>query len=50
MKNAAAIGYMILAAQQAGMDFEYIKCLESLMKQLMDEITEEYAEEVYRNT
>lgn len=48
MNNYAAIGYMILAARRAEMDYEYIKCLENLMREEMDFTTEEEAEDVYR--
>lgn len=46
MTNAAAIGYMILAAK---LDDEITKQLESLMVNKMDLHTEREAEEAYRN-
>lgn len=49
MTNGAAIGYMILAAKQAGMDKDHIKCLEELMVTEMDFATEEEAERAYNN-
>lgn len=48
MKNAAAIGYAILASQQLGMTKEELRSLESVMNTMMDQITEEEAEEAYR--
>ena len=49
MTNAAAIGYMILAAKDLKLDKEVIRQLESNMKYFMDMRTEEEAEEVYNN-
>jgi hypothetical protein len=49
MTNAAAIGYMILAAKMAEMPIEHIKCLEGLMREQMDFITEEEAEDAYKS-
>lgn len=48
MTNAAAIGYMILAAKQLDFDYEMTKCLENLMIQEMDITTEDEAEDVYK--
>jgi predicted solute-binding protein len=50
MTNAAAIGYMILAAKKMGMDEEKIKELATRMYYRMDEHTEEEAEEAYRKS
>ena len=49
MTNAAAIGYMIRAAKQAGLDHDIIKELEALMNEQMDFHTEEEAEQTYRS-
>jgi len=49
MTNAAAIGYMIRAAKQAGLDHDTIKELEALMNEQMDFHTEEEAEQTYRS-
>lgn len=49
MTNAAAIGYMILAAKDLKLDVKLIKQLEANMKYFMDMRTEEEAEEVYNN-
>lgn len=49
MNNGAAIGYMILAARRADLDYEMIMVLENLMKQEMDMTTEEEAEDAYNN-
>ncbi len=49
MTNAAAIGYMIRAAKQAGLDHHTIKVLEALMNEQMDFYTEEEAEQTYRS-
>ncbi|MBB6672593.1 hypothetical protein [Cohnella nanjingensis] len=50
MTNAAAIGYMILAAKKLDWSIHDIHTLESMMVDMMDERTEEEAEEIYRNT
>lgn len=50
MTNAASIGYAIIAARWIGLTEEQIKKLGRAMYEAMDEITEEEAEEVYRNT
>jgi len=49
MTNAAAIGYMILAAKALKLDKETIKQLEANMEHFMDMRTEEEAEETYNN-
>jgi hypothetical protein len=49
MTNAAAIGYAILAAKALGMSNEELRRLEYVMYRLMDEVTEETAEDEYRN-
>ena len=49
MTNAAAIGYAIMAAKAMGLGRDALKALESHMYYMMDEATEEEAEEVYRN-
>jgi len=54
MTNAAAIGYMILAAkrlQKAGENIpdELIRKLDRMMYDMMDVKSEEEAEEAYRN-
>lgn len=48
MKNAAAIGYMKLAAKRVGLKEHLIRDLDRMMYELMDAITEEEAEEAYR--
>lgn len=50
MTNGAAIGYMIIAAQEIGLKKETIDKLESYMHGLMDEIPEDVAEDVYRKS
>lgn len=50
MNNEAAIGYAILAAKQIGLTREQIKKLDRAMYEVMDEVTESEAEEVYRKT
>ena len=47
MTNAAAIGYMIRAANQANLDDKTIKLLEVLMLEQMDFHTEGEAEQAY---
>jgi len=47
MTNAAAIGYMILAAKYSKLDSKTIKQLENNMSYFMDMRTEEQAEETY---
>lgn len=47
MTNAAAIGYMILAAKDLNLNKEIIRQLESNMSYFMDMRTEEEAEETY---
>jgi hypothetical protein len=49
MTNAAAIGYMILAAKRADIDPELIEVLVHLMVQEMDLTTEEEAEQAYKS-
>lgn len=48
MNNAAAVGYMIMAAKKLGMSDEEIRELESLMHHCMDIHSEEEAEDVFR--
>jgi hypothetical protein len=48
--NGAAIGYMILAAHRMGLTGDLLEKFERAMLQAMDQHTEQYAEEVYRNT
>jgi len=50
MNNSAAIGYAIMAARRIGLTDEQIRKLDSAMYRLMDEVTEEEAEEEYRKT
>lgn len=50
MTDASAIGYMIMAAEEAGLDGDAIKKLEHLMYKQMDLYTEEEAEQIYRNS
>lgn len=50
MTNAAAIGYMIIAARRLQLDPEIIAHLVTVMCYAMDEITEGEAEFVYQNT
>jgi len=49
MNNAAAIGYMIIAAKEIHLHPKVIEELEYAMRRAMDLHTEEEAEEVYRN-
>lgn len=49
MTNAAAIGYMLLAARRLKFDRKLQDELERAMDGAMDEYTEYEAEEVYRN-
>lgn len=49
MTNAAAIGYMILAAKDLALDKEIIRSLESEMKRIMEQKNEEEAENAYNN-
>lgn len=49
MTNAAAIGYMILAAKYIGLPEKTIKFLEAGMKTEMDLTTEEEAEQAYKS-
>ncbi|WP_165867283.1 hypothetical protein [Paenibacillus pinisoli] len=49
MTNSAAIGYMIIAARDAGLDKKTIKYIEMAMYTAMDEITEGEAEHVHQN-
>ncbi len=49
MTNAAAIGYMILAAKQLNIPEKTIKALERAMHIEMDMTDEETAEKAYRN-
>ena len=48
MNNAAAIGYMILAAKKLKLSKEIIRDLESMMNQCMDVYSEHEAETEYR--
>jgi hypothetical protein len=48
MTNAAALGYMIKAANEMGLSLQQIRVLEATMRDLMDFITESRAEEIYR--
>jgi len=50
MNNSAAIGYAILAAKRIGLTREQIMKLDRAMYEVMDEVTEEEAEEEYRRT
>jgi len=50
MTNAAAIGYMILAARKLGLKTDVIQRLESIMYSEMDFMTEDEAERVYRQS
>jgi hypothetical protein len=50
MTNAAAIGYMIIAARRAGLDKDTILRIMAAMYSSMDEITEGEAEHVFQNT
>lgn len=47
MTNAAAIGYMIMAAKRYGMRKKDIEQLEAIMRAMMDEHTEGEAEQEY---
>lgn len=47
MNNYAAIGFMILAAKRANLDYEVIKVMEEQMKQEMDVTTVEEAQRAY---
>lgn len=47
MTNAAAIGYMIIAARKLGFNEDQIRALEIEMLNRMDWITEDFAEMVY---
>lgn len=49
MTNAAAIGYMIRAAKQAGYDEKDIHLLEHLMYKEMDLVCEDDAESTYNH-
>lgn len=50
MTNAAAIGYAIIAAKALGLNAKLIKQLETEMYHQMDFVSEDEAEEVYRNS
>lgn len=50
MTNGAAIGYAIIAAKWIRLTPEQIKKLSRAMYEVMDEVTEEKSEEVYRRT
>lgn len=50
MTNAAAIGYMIIAAQKLGLSKKTIENLEKKMHGLMDVIPDDVAEDVYRQS
>lgn len=47
MTNAAALGYMILAAEGFGLSRQAIEIMEVMMKGIMDVKTEEEAEQAY---
>lgn len=49
MKNAAAIGYAILVGKKLGMTQQELSDLESFMYHLMDIVSEDEAEEAYKN-
>lgn len=49
MNNSAAIGYAILAGKRMGLSKVQLIELENTMKEEMDFVTEDEAEEVYRN-
>ena len=49
MTNEAAIGYMILAAKDLGLDKKVINQLEDNMKYFMDLKTVSEAEKAYKN-
>ena len=49
MNNAAAIGYMVIAARRMGLIEDLIYLLKHEMDIAQDEFTEEEAEEAYRN-
>jgi len=49
MTNGAAIGYMIRAAEQAEIDRETIRLLESYMREQMEFHDEDEAEESYNS-
>jgi glycerol kinase len=49
MTNAAAIGYAILAAKAMGLTQKQLQDLEGKMRVEMDFVTEEEAEEAYKN-
>jgi hypothetical protein len=48
MTNNAAIGYAIMACKKLGMTNEELQQLESIMYRLLDLVSEEEAEEAYR--
>lgn len=50
MTNGAAIGYMILAAEEFGIDADIISKLEAHMLGVMDRHTEDEAEEIYQKS
>lgn len=49
MTNDQAIGYMILSAQEMGLDKEVIRELESNMKAFMEDVDQEEIQKVYNN-
>lgn len=50
MKNAAAIGYALIASKVIGLSEKQREELSSSMYAVMDHFTEEEAEEVYRKS
>jgi len=49
LTNSAAIGYMILAAQEAGLDKETVLEIEANMRYFMDFTTHKAAAETYKS-
>jgi hypothetical protein len=49
MTNGAAIGYALLAAKRMGFTEKQLQELEGIMRDYMDLVTEDDAEEVCRN-
>lgn len=48
MNNAACIGYALIACKQLGMNRDELQEVEAIMRSILDENTEEEAEEEYR--
>lgn len=48
MKNAAAIGYALMAAKKIGLSKEELQRFEAIMYGYMDFVTEDEAEAVFR--